>query len=155
MHSSLGPVVTTAYSFASMSSTLTTGSTNAGGYGFWKNSGKFDESIIDEERIKIAQKRRIRLENPSIDAGLIEQMPDHVTYQRDTGSDGYSYVQKGNDLWLTVTVCGPKISTLRYIENNTLATFLFLLGYFETEDMSNKVISKILDKYTYKAIQNS
>jgi len=118
--------------------------------------------LSDEEAIREAQRRRVDLKNPfpeySRDAKqwttTDEQVfsSEHVCYEPEEKSE-YGTLEGGKWMSLNSSIVGPKINDLRYIENNTLSTFLFLLGYFE-KNIGAAVVSKVLDKKTEEAIQN-
>lgn len=48
---------------------------------------------------------------------------------------------------------GPQINQLRYIENNTFATFCTLLGLFQTKESENRVIGALLNKKAEELLQ--
>lgn len=48
---------------------------------------------------------------------------------------------------------GPELNQLRYIENNTFATFCTLLGLFQTKATENRVIGALLNKKTEELLQ--
>lgn len=54
-----------------------------------------------------------------------------------------------------ITVKGPLVNNLRYIENNTFATLCTLLGLFENEKIEKETIKRVLDKKTEEMIQKS
>lgn len=48
---------------------------------------------------------------------------------------------------------GPELNQLRYIENNTFATFCTLLGLFQTKKTENRVIGALLNKKAEELLQ--
>jgi len=117
--------------------------------------------LADEDKIKLAQTRRLKLEDPFKESDRLFELgknkssvfeSEYVCYDDNKRPSGYIKFTNGKHLPVEMTefTKGPKINNLGYIDNNIFATFVFLLGLFEVESATNVIISKVLDKNVQK-----
>ena len=158
------PFTTTGFSTASGISTMSSLGTTMSSIGMGTGVSYIDEDTSDEYYMKKHRSLKLQLGHPktfdskaashpkpTFRTKMLKKLYKSSMFVDD--SIGYGIGGYGNDVgWQEPK--GAQINSLMYIENNLFFTYLYVMGYFTTNDLERKTISKILDKQTLNSIKN-